>query len=254
MRNKLLLINVIAYVSLVIINIIAIRIPFFGKTPGDVSNLFPNLLTPADFSFKIWSLVYLLLGFFAFKQARLLFYRKFELPAEVATIGFLFLYSCILNIFWLISWQSLHLEWAFILIFELWIILILIYYRLAKLENPKWFYTIPLSIYLAWVCVASLANLNVVLIHLDFNFFGLTEEYWTASLIGIGIAGTLLVLYLNKDIWFTIVLIWAFFGIYVKNIQLSNEENLVTYMSLFAILLLTIIGFFVGLKKWNKIQ
>lgn len=252
MLNKLLHINVIAYVGLIIINVLAIRIPFFGKTPGDVSDLFPNLLTPADFSFKIWSLVYSILGFFAFSQAKLLFQKNVVLPTEVSAIGLLFLFSCILNFSWLIAWQSLNIGWAFVFIFMLWMVLILIYYKLAQLEKPKWFYTVPFSIYLAWVCIAALANLNVLLIESEFDFFGLTEEYWTASLIGLGICGTLLVLYLNEDIWFTIVLIWAFFGIYIKNKRLSIDDNWIIYMSLFAIIILSVIAVLVGLKNWNN--
>ena len=197
-------------------------------------------------------MVYLLLGVFVFDQAKLLFHRKDVLPSEVAAIGSLFVFSCMLNFLWLISWQSLHIALAFMLIFGLWVVLILINYKLAKLEKPKWVYTVPFSVYLAWVCIATLANLNVLLIDLEFNFFGLTEEYWTASLIGIGICGTLLVLYLNEDIWFTMVLIWAFFGIYVKNKQLSSEGNWVIFMSLFAITILTIVGSVVCLRKWKK--
>ena len=67
------------------------------------------------------------------------------------------------------------------------------------------------------LAVAALANLNVLLIDLEFSFFGLSEASWTATLVGLGIFGGLLVLYINRDLWFALVLIWAFLGIYVKN-------------------------------------
>ncbi|MEM6964868.1 MAG: hypothetical protein AAF573_08895, partial [Bacteroidota bacterium] len=234
MYQKLPLLNVIAFIGLIIINFLAVQLPFFGKAPGDVSDLYPNLLTPADFTFKIWSFVYLFLGIFVYHQYQFLRLRDTTIAREVSTIGYLFLGSCILNICWLLAWQSLHIVLSFGCIFVLWLVLIGIYYKLAKLENARWQYVIPFSIYLAWICVAALASLNVLLIELEFNFFNLTEEYWTATLVGIVICGTLLVLYLNQDIWFTMVLIWAFFGIYTKNKQMTTDDNSVIFMSLLA--------------------
>ena len=93
-------------------------------------------------------------------------------------------------------------------------------------------------------------NLNIILINLDFGLFGLTEESWTALLIGIGVCGTFLILYLNQDLTFTLVLIWAFYGIYEKNHQLSNGENVVVPATLIAMAILFVVGSWVGWKKW----
>ncbi len=252
MQNKLIYINSVAYLGLVIFNFLAIQLPFFGRTPGDVSDLYPNLLTPPDFSFSIWSVIYLLLGIFICQGIILIYQNKDIISTEISSIGFLFLYSCILNICWLLSWQSLHIIWSFIFIFILWIVLIQIAYKIAVIENPKWTYTVPFSCYLAWICVAALANLNVLLIDLGFDFFGLHEATWTGLLIGIGILGTLLVLYLNQDIWFTVVLLWAFFGIYYKNSQITSGDSFVVVMSLLAMFTLTVTGCYVLFKKWQS--
>jgi hypothetical protein len=252
MSLRLPTINLFSYLSLVIFNFLAIRIPFFGRTPGNVSDLFPTLLTPAEFAFKIWWLIYVLLGVFAFYQIKSRPNEKEKIPKEVSAIGWLFFISCILNFVWLLTWQSMHIEWAFLSIFGLWIILITINYRLTILGNTHWAYRIPFSVYLGWVCVAALANLNIILINLDFGFFGLTEESWTALLIGIGVCGTFLILYLNQDLTFTLVLIWAFYGIHEKNYQLSNGENVIVSATIIAIIILVVAGSWVGWKKWNR--
>lgn len=254
MQKYLIQINIVAYLILITVNILAIKLPFFGRTPEMVSDLYPNLLTPQDFTFKIWSLVYLMLGVFTFMALRYFNNETGKIPKEVSRIGLLFLISCILNFMWLMSWQSLHIATAFLIILILWVVLIIINYRLTKLEGARWFSTIPFSIYLAWICVATLANMNVLLIDSGFDFFALSEELWTSILIGIGICGTLLVLYLNGDVWFTAVLIWAFFGIYIKNSRLSVDNDLVINTSLFAMLLLITIGIIVGIKNWKKSQ
>lgn len=242
MNRNLLSLNVIAYIGLIIVNVLALQIPFFGRTPGQVSGLYTNLLTPADFVFRIWSIIYIMLGFFAYAQLKSIRQKDKVVPAEVIAIGPWFVISCFLNISWLLSWQSLHIPIAFFIIFLLWLVLMWIYYKVAHVDGARWQFTLPISIYFGWVCVAALATLNVFFIHLGFEFFGFPEENWTATLIGIGILGTLLMLYLNKDILFTAVLIWAYFGMYIKNSGLTPEGNPVTFMALFAMGSLLLIG------------
>ena len=239
MKSYLSRINLLSYIVLIVVNLIALELPFFGRTPGDVSDLYTNMLTPANFSFKIWSVLYILLGAFV-----LYGYKKIDgkIPKEVNAIAWLFTLTCLLNMCWLLTWQSLNIGWASIIIFIFWIILIVINYRLTKLGNARWYYRIPFGAYLGWISIASLANYNVYLIAHDFAFFGLSEAVVTAWLIGLGICGTLLVLWLNGDIWFTSVLIWAFFGIYIKNKDALDSSTVVVNMSLLAMIILAVAG------------
>ena len=64
MKSKLTLLNAGCYFCMIVVNVLALQIPFFGRTPGEVSDLYPHMLTPADFSFSIWSVIYILLGVF----------------------------------------------------------------------------------------------------------------------------------------------------------------------------------------------
>lgn len=248
MNRSLPLINLVAYIALILINFLAVQLPFYGRRPGDISDFYYNLLTPADFAFKIWPVTYMLLGIFIVAQFRNR-KKQQEPSSEVSAIGFLFVISSIINVLWLPAWQSMHIGWSFVLMFALWLVLMLLYYRLAMLEKPHWTYTLPFSVYFAWVCITALANLNVFLLSVDFGFFGLTQEVWTATLVGIGIGGTLLMLYLNKDIWFALVLIWAYLGIYVKNNQLYPDGSPVVNMALIAMAVLLASVAWVAWKK-----
>lgn len=239
MKSNLSRINLLSYIFLIIANVSALQLPFFGRTPGQVSDLYPNMLTPADFSFKIWSVIYILLGVFVLYGYKM---NDGKTPKEVDAIGWLFALTCLFNLYWLLAWQSLHLGWASISIFIYWVILIIINYRLTKLGDAHWYCRIPFGVYLGWISVASLANYNVYLIANDFSFFGYSETMVTATLIATGICGTLLVLRLNGDIWFTLVLIWAFFGIYMKNKDASQSPTVVLNMSLLAMVVLAVAG------------
>ena len=176
------------------------------------------------------------------------------MPEELSAIGPLFLISCLLNMAWLVLWQSLHIFWSFVVIFALWIVLMRIYYLLTQVHNAKWYYSIPISVYLGWVCISTLANLNILLLYFGFDFFGGPESYWSAGLIGLGILGSLLVLYLNRDIWFTLVLIWAFYGIYTKHSQLETSNHLMEYMTLIAIIVLVLAGIISMIYKQRVIK
>ncbi len=87
-----------------------------------------------------------------------------------------------------------------------------------------------------------------MLYELDFNFFNLTPDLWTATLIVIGIIGTLFVLFLYQDIPFSLVLIWAFFGIYVKNRDAAVGAELTLRLTILAIIIIAITSLAIAYK------
>src|SRR5690348_11470860 len=96
------LLNIIAFVAMVVVNGLADFLPINGRTTGQVSAEFPNLFVPAPITFSIWLLIYSLLFLFCMYQGSSLFedekkgMDKKEHVAEV--IGYRFIISCILNI------------------------------------------------------------------------------------------------------------------------------------------------------------
>ncbi|MEL6922802.1 MAG: hypothetical protein AAFO94_02060, partial [Bacteroidota bacterium] len=248
------LLNGCAYLVTVVVNFFAVTTPFFGRRPGDVSHLYNNAFTPADFTFKIWPVIYALLAFFIWWQSARWFKRADRDPVEVQRVGYLFLLTCAFNICWLISWQSLHLVWSFVFMVALWATLIAIYYALAPMGRNHWMVTMPFSAYLAWVAVAALANLNVLLIEWGFNYFGLSAEAWTSLLIGVGVFGGYLVLWLNRDWWFSLVLIWALFGIYIKTSTPGAGGGIIVNVCLVGMLLLAMGAIFTAFNNRGQGQ
>ena len=236
MEKRLRLVNLLAYLGMIVINFLAIYIPFFGKTPGDVSDIYAHPFTPADFTFKIWSVIYILLGIFIFYQSKNIFSQKESVPEEIKLIGYLFFWTCIFNCIWLFTFQSLNILLSFIAIFVLWVLLIIIDYRLTMFTKIRPIFIIPFSVYLSWVSVATLANLNVLLIDSGFDFFGFSQENWATFLVILGVIGGALVLYLNANYWFLIILAWAYFGVYQKNKDLEHLLPQLTLVSIFIIL------------------
>lgn len=242
MKKYLPSINVIAYLLLVVINFLALQIPFFGNRPGDVSDLYAHPFTPADFTFKIWPVIYVLLGGYILYQSTTLFQTAEKKQAEVDIIGYFFLATSSLNVLWLLTWQSQQIPLAFLLIFSLWALLVLLNYRLTVYPKTNLMVYIPLSCYLGWVSVAGLANLNVLLMYVGFDFFGISPENWAILLVIITGVGGLLLLYINANYWILLVIVWAFWGIYQKNIDLLHILPQVTLGMMVMVLLVAVLA------------
>ncbi|MFW9918621.1 MAG: hypothetical protein ACFFED_03410, partial [Candidatus Thorarchaeota archaeon] len=77
---------------------------------------------------------------------------------------------------------------------------------------------LPISVYVGWVSLASIANtasvLNVAIAGIPVG----VQEIWTALVIIIALLITLLMLLLRKDFAYGLVVIWATVGIGVKQI------------------------------------
>lgn len=250
---RLSTINLVAYVVLVIYCYLSVKLPLFGRSPVDVSDMFPTLFTPPDFFFRIWMLVYIELGIFTIGAYRQEKKNNGKQSKEVEYIGYLFLISSILNIAWLITWQLLYIPVSFLIVFALWLVLMRLYYKVSLVENAHWIYTFSMSLYFGWVCISTLSCLNLTMIHLGAPYFGLGDETCAAMFIGYGILGTLWMLYLHKDITYTFVICWAFLGMYLKSRALFPDiMNKVAIMALIAMCILLGVSLVIGVKRYRQ--
>ncbi|BAG05642.1 hypothetical protein MAE_58200 [Microcystis aeruginosa NIES-843] len=78
----------------------------------------------------------------------------------------------------------------------------------------------PISIYFAWITVATIVNVASVLDWIDWQPWGLTDRIWTVIILVIGAIIAILVGLNRKDRAFIGVFIWAFLAIAVKQISL----------------------------------
>ncbi|UHA75030.1 tryptophan-rich sensory protein [Paenibacillus sp. 481] len=211
--------NVIALMSVLIVNGLANFLPFNGKTTGEISNLFPVLMTPAAYTFSIWFLIYALLIAFVIYQAR----PKNESLPSVRAIGPLFVLSSLFNIAWILMWHFLYNQvWVSLVgMLGLLVSLIFIYMNVRRGSTPskgeRWFVWLPFSIYLAWICVATLVNIAVVLYDLQWDSFLTAEIAWTVAMLACGAFIAWTVGGPNRDAAFLLVFVWAYVGIAVKH-------------------------------------
>jgi hypothetical protein len=211
---------------MVIVNGLAGSTTILGdKNTAQISDVNPTLITPAGYVFSIWGVIYILLGIFVVFQA---------LPSGVEEdcqrrVGLLFVLSSLLNIVWLFLWQFEYLSLSVVLMFLLLATLILTYMRLrigksAVSLREKLAVHMPFSVYLGWITIASIANVAVTLVSLEWDGLGISPETWAILIIVIALLITLLVTMTRKDLAYGLVIIWALVGIVMKQ---SENQNIV---------------------------
>ncbi len=216
--------NMIAFVFTVIINGIAGGTTLIGgvNTAG-ISNAHPTLITPAGYTFAIWGVIYVLLGIFVVFQA---------LPSQKGKdfqrkIGWFFVLSSILNIAWIFLWQYQQLAISAALIFLFLLSLIAIYLRLniGKKAVPlpeRLAVHLPFSVYLGWLTIATIADVTVTLVSVNWDGFGIAATTWALFIAVVALLITLVVIATRKDIGYSLVIIWAFGGIVVNQTAYAN--------------------------------
>ena len=75
---------------------------------------------------------------------------------------------------------------------------------------------IPFRVYIGWITVATIANLNVVLDDASLRPFGIGAEPWALGMVVLGTLIAAAVGWIRRDIAYLLVIVWAFTGITVK--------------------------------------
>ncbi|WP_050613988.1 tryptophan-rich sensory protein [Bacillus testis] len=226
--------NIITFILVVIVNTFSETLPLNGKTTGEISSQQNVLITPAGFTFSIWSLIYLLLAIWVIRQ----FSRKRRNSAAYRTASPYFVAVNIFNIAWIFVWHYEQFLASVIVMILLLVSLILLYTRIKKVQHTLWDY-LPFSFYLGWITVATIVNVAYYLTYIGWNGFGISDEIWTYIMLAVAAGIALAFRYAQRDWFFPLVTIWAFFGIGIKNWD-SHASVAYTAFALAAILLISL--------------
>lgn len=198
------------------LNTLANALPINGKTTGGVSDSFPVFFVPAGYVFAIWGVIYLGLLAYTLYQLR---------PAALgdATLRALapwYVVSGLANSGWILAWHYTQFPLSLALMLVLLLSLIVIYRMLAQetqVTSGRWWAVhLPFSIYLGWICVATIANATVVLYDAGWSGFGIAPATWGAIMVVVATVLGLLFSALRGDVAVIAVFIWALAGIAVK--------------------------------------
>lgn len=227
--------------ALSIINLLALLVHIFfsyatqfrlinNHDVGEISHQYTSLFTPADFTFAIWGLIYISLLAFCIYHVIMAFRHVpvYYPNQDISRIGGLFLLNNLAAAAWLFAWTHEQIGVSLFLIFLQLFSLIMIH-SLIGIHNPKRgiaskiFTQFPLSLYLGWISIATIANTAVFLSTINWSGFGLgiSAVTWTRIMIAAAVFITLLVVLLWNNVVFGLVILWSLYGI-ISNPQLKT--------------------------------
>jgi len=197
-----------AFVVMIVINYLANALPINGMTTGELSDNYPNLFVPTGLTFSIWGVIYLLLAICCVLQ----FFPQFKNYEK--KMGWWFIVSSTLNGFWIITWHYQMLLLSLLVMAGLLITLIAINRKL--IFEPNNTFKAAFGIYLGWICIATIANVTALLVHLQWNGWGISDQTWAIALIGIGLIITSITILKLNNPFIGLAVAWAFLGIAIK--------------------------------------
>ena len=183
-----------------------------GTTSAEVSNAVFAWFTPAGYVFSIWSVIYIGLAVWLVAYSGNASQDESYGAIPLGRTALLFAISCALNITWLALWHFEVFVPSIIVIAGLLVSLAMLYARVHMLSD-RLVDRVPISLYLAWLSVATVANVA----HVVTRFTGAEMSILQPiSTIVLAVAFFALAVYMKRtfnDYAFGAVIVWAVVGI-----------------------------------------
>lgn len=243
--------TIVAYITMVVVNYMAVLIPLGGRSTGEISDNYQNLFAPAGYAFSIWGFIYILLGIYAV-------YQLFKNNELIAKINQIFVLNALLNASWIFAWHYNLIWLSVIIMIGLLITLIKIsdiFHDRIVTQKETWLVRLPFGVYFGWITVATIANIAVFLVYIDWNKFGISEVFWTILVLLVGtFIGSWRILY-DKFIPYGFVLVWAYVAILNKHISangFSGQYPLIIWSTVLCLFIFLGTILFVSIKNKYK--
>ncbi|MFD1030248.1 tryptophan-rich sensory protein [Metaplanococcus flavidus] len=224
---------------------------FNGMSQRDISDKYMTLISPAPFTFSIWGVIYSLL---LITLIYLFVKRKDRNVSRlVLLVSPLIIASSVFNMAWIVTFSYEWMGISTLLILAMLVSLLIIVERIYKnrFDFPSTLAGLSFTLYGSWVFIATIVNISVFLVQLEWDGFGLSDSIWTIIVLGIAIAFVLFYLSLYKNAAFPIPIAWAFFGIYSAYASGSLDPAMSTAIQG---ILLAGIGIFLIAVVWTFIK
>ena len=212
-------VNFLAILAAFGTNVWANVAPLNGLSIGEISRTFFSnvLIIPANYAFAIWGLIYLGLISLAIYQV---LPNQQTLP-RLRQMGYYLAISSLCQIIWVFLFQSRWFALSVIAMVGILVPLIALYLRLGinltTLTSPqRWLVNFPISIYFAWISVATIVNVASALDAADWSGWGISPEVWTGIMMVIGTIIAVIVTWQRRDGIYGGVFVWALVAIALR--------------------------------------
>jgi len=220
------ILHIVAFSVALCFNGLANALPLNGMTTGALSDLYPNLFVPMGATFSIWALIYTWLLVFVGYGVVLARSARVHTPLE--DVGPWFAVNMFANAAWIVSWHWMLVPVSLLLMVVILFSLTAMYLRLGiglvpAPASDRWLVHAPVSLYLGWITVATIANTTTLAVDLGVPAYGTGPAVVTVAVIGAAVLIAGRMLWARRDGIFTLVVCWALLGIHIK--RAASEEG-----------------------------
>lgn len=232
--------NVVSLVAVLVVNYLASGTAVFQNSVGSISDALGTLITPADYAFSIWGIIYT--GLFGLMLYQ--FFPEQRRNKRIEAIGPWFILNNLVTIVWLVTWVNELFVVQMVAMFGILATLIVIIARADVFQSPnrppaEWLVLdIPFSLYTGWISVATVLSVSAFLQSIGWVGFGLDAQTWAlimvvvASVVAVGVSALL-----KGNVVYAMAIAWALFGISAAT-EIATLGGLSTGLAV-AVLLLT---------------
>ena len=225
--------TIAAILGAIVVNALSNFFPLNGLSIGAISNtLFSEVLvTPANYAFAIWGVIYLGLVAFGIYQAA----PARRDNARLQRVRSPIIAASLFQSLWVFAFQG-RLFWLSVVVMIGILLSLVSAFLQSKKDSDrisraeKWLIQIPIGVYFGWITVATVVNIASALYNSGWTGSGISPAIWTVilSAISAAIAATITLQY--RDIAFPAVIIWALVAIALR--QTSQAAILITEIGL----------------------
>ena len=205
--------NAIFFILTLVVNTLGGLGIINDMSQSDVSDKYFTLITPAGFTFSIWSVIY---GLIAASLVVLYLRRETSYyQRALDKITPLFILTSVLNMAWIVLFSYELVELSTLFIFAYTIVLALICKQLLAINDRKHF-LLPLTFGLntGWLMIATVVNVASSLVKLEWNGFGLSDDLWGMIILIVAILIVVFVTTHTHNAAIPLPIAWAYFGIH----------------------------------------
>ncbi len=214
--------TIVAVFGSIFINTISNIFPLNGVNIGKLSNTIfaPVQIIPANYAFSIWGLIYIALIAFSFYQ----FQPSQKYNPSLQGSAYLLVFACLAQCVWIYLFLARLFPLSCIAILAILLPLMAMYRYLGIGQHQvssqdRWFIHIPISIYLAWIAVATVVNVAVTLYSLNWDGWGISSSVWTVIMMIVSSAIAAMVTVQGRNTTYIYVTIWALIAISIRQIN-----------------------------------
>lgn len=218
---------------------IFIQLQYLNNTDiSTVASKYPTLFNPAPVTFGIWGIIYSGLGIFCLYHIIIAFKHTADNPSnnDIDRAGILFIITNCAAAGWMIAWIYEQMLLSALLMLVQLVCLCFIHTRLHIYARHKTIASrmctqFPLSVYLAWIAIATIANISAYLVSIGWAGGSISPVDWTNIMVCATVLLAVYVVFKRHNIYFGLTIIWGIRGIAVQR----ELENAILYSSIITI-------------------